>query len=91
MSQSSSKTSLSASYNRFDGSLARRVSLNEGDEVSFILTGGNGLEAVVMDGTDAVFDILDGDVFTAPKDGRYDFTLQGQAENGSFSLNWQLK
>lgn len=91
MSQSSTDTSLSASYVSFDGSLARRVSLKAGDEVTFGIEGGDGLEAAVMKGGESVCEITDGAVFTAAEDGAYDFTLRGKAENGSFALTWQKK
>lgn len=91
MSQSSTDISLTASYVSFDGSLARRVSLKAGDEVTFGLEGGDGLEAAVMKGGESVCAIADGAVFTADEDGTYDFTLRGKAENGSFALTWQKK
>jgi hypothetical protein len=90
MAQSSTDKSLSASYISFDGSLARSVSLKAGDEVKFSLEGGEGLSAAVMKGGKSVFGITDGGVFTAAEGGTYDFTLSGKAENGSFSLGWQV-
>lgn len=90
MNQSSNDTSLSASYISFDGSLAKRVSLKAGSEVTFSLEGGDGLKAVVTKGGEELFTITEGAAFTAPEDGSYDFTLKGKAENGSFSLKWQV-
>lgn len=89
MNQSSNDNSLSASYISFDGSLAKRVSLKAGGEVTFSLEGGGGLKAVVTKGGEELLAITDGAAFTAPDDGSYDFTLKGKAENGSFSLSWK--
>lgn len=90
MAQSSTDKSLSASYVSFDGSLARSVSLKAGDEVTFSLEGGEGLLAAVMKGGGSVFGITDGGVFTAAEAGTYEFGLSGKAENGSFTLSWQV-
>ncbi len=91
MSRSSTDTSLSASYVSFDGSLARRVSLNAGDTVRFSLEGGAGLDAVVAKGGKELFCITDGVKFTAFEDGSYDFMLKGKAKNGSFALSWTIE
>ena len=91
LSQSSSGTTLSASYRNYDGAIWRRVTLEEVDTVRFELSGGDGLDAVVKKDGEAVFSIVDGSVFTAPSDGSYNFAVQGQAENGSFSLSWQVE
>jgi hypothetical protein len=87
INRTSTDTSLSASFRSFDGSLARRVKLEAGDEVTFSLEGGEGLRAVVTKGGE-LFDITDGGVFTAPEDGYYDFALKGKAKDGWFSLTW---
>jgi hypothetical protein len=91
MAQSSSDTSLSASYISFDGSVARRVNLKAGDTVTFRLEGGNGLQALVIKSGEELFSIADGAVFTVTEEGSYDFTLKGKAENGSFSLSWAVE
>jgi hypothetical protein len=88
-SHSSTDTSLSASYVSFNGSLTRRVELKAGDEVTFSLEGGEGLEASVMKDGEPLAAILDGGTFTATESGNYDFGLKGKAENGSFTLSWQ--
>ncbi len=90
-SQSSSGTSLSSSYVLFDGSMTRLVSLRSGDEVTYSLEGGEGLSAVVEFGGKTVFTITDGSEYTASEDGFYSFTLQGKAEDGSFSLSWDIE
>jgi hypothetical protein len=90
MAHSSTDTSLSASYVSFDGSLARRVSLKAGDEVTFGLEGGDGLRAVAAKGGEELFDIADGAMFTAPEDSVYYFMLKGKAKDGSFSLTWKV-
>lgn len=90
MSQSSTDTSLSASFVSFDGSLARRVSLKAGDTVTFSLEGGEGLSAVVTKGGEEIFAITDGAAFTAPEGGSCDFALKGKAKDGSFSLSWTI-
>lgn len=91
MSQSSTETSLSASYLSFDGSFARIVPLHTGEEVTFSLSGGEGLDAAVeKDGKD-IFSISDGNTFTVPEDGTYTFVMAGEDNNGSFSLSWEIK
>ncbi len=91
MSQQSSETSLSSSYVSFDGSLARRVSLKSGDEVSFSLEGGEGLQAVVKKDGEVICDITDGTTLTVNAEGSYLFTLQGEAKNGAFTLSWTIE
>ena len=91
LSQHADDTALQASYLKFDGSLAQRVSLEDGDEVRFYFEGDDGLEAVVKRNQEEVCVIVDGDTFTAPKDGRYDFTIEGSAEDGTFSLTWDIE
>ena len=60
MSQSSTDTSLSASYQSFDGSLARRLTLNKGDNVLFYMEGGEGLAAAVRQNGEPIFNITNG-------------------------------
>ena len=91
MSHSSSDTSLSASYLKFDGLIAKRVSLKADDEVHFSYQGDDGLEATVKQSGEVIADIIDGNVFTVPADGTYDFTIKGSAENGAFSLSWSIE
>lgn len=91
MAQTSTDTSLSASYMSFDGSLTRRVELKAEDEVTFSLEGGEGLEALVIKDGQRLGGITDGGTFIAPGNGGYDFTLRGKAENGSFSLSWAVE
>jgi hypothetical protein len=91
MAQHSSDTSIGASYASFDGSLARSVPLKEGDVVSFDYEGDEGLHAVVKQDGQEFCEIAEGVAFTAPADGRYAFTVEGKAENGSFSLAWQVE
>jgi cold shock CspA family protein len=90
MSQSSSDTALTASYLSFDGSFARRVTLKTGDEVTFTLEGGDGLSAVIKKSGEDICSISNGSAFITPEDGQYDFTMQGEAKDGSFSLSWQI-
>ena len=89
-SQQSGDTSLSASYVSFDGSLARSVALKAGDEVSFSCEGGEGLKATVKQNGQELFEIDDDAVYTVPADGRYAFAIEGNAENGAFTLSWQI-
>lgn len=91
MSHSSSDTSLSASYLKFDGSIAKRVSLKADDEVHFSYQGDDGLTAAVKQGGDVITDITDTGEFTVPADGTYDFKVEGSAENGAFSLSWSIE
>lgn len=91
MSHSSSDTSLSASYLKFDGLIAKRVSLKADDEVHFSYQGDDGLTAAVKQGSDVITDITDTGEFTVPADGTYDFTIKGSAENGAFSLSWSIE
>ena len=91
MSHSSSDTSLSASYLKFDGSIAKRVSLKADDEVHFSYQGDDGLTAAVKQGSDVITDITDTGEFIVPADGTYDFTIKGSAENGAFSLSWSIE
>ncbi len=91
MSESSTETSLSASYISFDGSFARQMSLQSGDEVTFSLSGGEGLDASVEKDGEDIFSISGGNAFTAPEDGTYTFIIQGENNNGSFSLSWEVE
>lgn len=91
MSRNSSETSISASYLTFDGSIAKRLSLKADDEVSFRYQGDDGLMAAVKQGGDVITDITDSSDFTAPADGTYDFTVEGSAKNGAFSLSWSIE
>lgn len=90
MSQNATDTTLSASYLSFDGSLAKRVALEQGDVLTFSLSGGEDLPASVrLDGL-SVCEITDGAAFTAPEKGTYELTLAGKAQNGSFLLSWKI-
>lgn len=91
MSHNSSDTSLSASYMSFDGSIARRVKLKAEDEVQFAYQGDDGLTAAVIQSGTALCDITDGTVFTVPADGTYDFTVEGDAKEGAFTLTWSVE
>lgn len=90
LSQQSGNASLSASYISFDGSLARTISLKAGDELSFRYVGDEGLRAIVKQDGQELFEITDSAVYTVPIDGRYAFIVDGKAENGAFSLSWQI-
>lgn len=87
----SSDTSLEASYLKFDGSLLKRVPLKEGDTVTFSYEGDDELQTVVKKGGEELCGITDGSTFTAQEDGNYDFTAQGNTENGAFSLSWEIQ
>lgn len=91
MSYQSSDTSLAANYQKFDGSIAKRVSLKAGDEVSFSYQPGEGLQAVVKQGKEELCVITDGGTFTAPDDDSYDYTVQGSAKIGAFLLSWEIE
>ncbi len=91
MSHNSSDTSIGASYLTFDGSIAKRLSLKADDEVSFVFQGEDGLMAAVKQGDDVITDITDGSEFTVPADGTYDFTVEGEATEGAFSLSWSIE
>jgi hypothetical protein len=91
MSQQSGDTSISASYVSFDGSLARSVPLEAGDAVSFSYEGGEGLRAFVKQNGQELGGITDGGTFSASADGQYAFVVEGEAENGAFSLSWQIE
>ena len=90
MVQQSSDTTLGARYQSFDGSMGRRVSLNAGDEVSFAYAGDDGLRAVVKRNGEELCEITHGASFTAPEDGRYTFSVEGEAKDGSFALAWEI-
>lgn len=90
MSQNATGTTLSASYASFDGSLSKRVALGQDDAVTFGLSGGEGLSASVRRNGLNVSGITDGAVFVAPEDGEYEFSLEGDAQNGSFFLSWEI-
>lgn len=90
MSQQSSDTSLGASYISFNGSLARSISLKAGDEVSFSFEGGADLNAAVKQNGKALLEITNGASYTVPADGQYAFAVEGKAENGAFTLSWQV-
>jgi hypothetical protein len=90
MSQISTDTSLNASFVSFNGCLERRVTLEEGDVVTFRYEGGEGLCASVKQDGEQQMEIADGTVFTADADGRYAFTVEGEAKDGAFSLSWQV-
>lgn len=90
MSQSSTDTSLNASYASFSGSVERRVTLEEGDVVTFRYEGGEGLCALVKQDGEERMEISDGAVFTAAADGSYAFAVEGEAKDGAFLLSWQV-
>ncbi len=91
MSQASTDTSLSASYQSFDGSFARRLTLHKGDNAVFSLEGGEGLCAAVKQHGEPIFSITDGSVFIAPENGKYDFAVSGESESGAFTLSWRIE
>ena len=90
MSQSSTETSLSASYVSFDGMFSRQVPLKSGEEVTFSLSGDDGLNAYIESNGEEVLRISDGSAYTAPEDAIYIFAVKGKAENGAFSLTWEV-
>ena len=90
MSQQSGDISLGASYVSFDGSLARSISLKEGDKVSFSYEGGSDLAAAVKQNGETLFEISSGAVYTVQADGQYAFVVEGKDKNGAFSLSWEI-
>jgi hypothetical protein len=91
MSSSSAETSLSVSYQSFDGSIAKRLALQKDDNIIFSLEGDTALSAAVKQDGTQIFCITDGSVFTVPENGKYDFAVFGESENGAFALSWQIE
>jgi len=91
MSSNSSETSLNASYISFDGSITKRLPLKADDEVHFAYQGDDGVKGAVKQNGEEMFGITDSSVFTVPSDGTYDFTVEGSAKEGAFSLSWSIE
>lgn len=91
MSYNSSDTSLTANYKSFDGSITKRLSLKADDEVSFAFQGDSGFNTTVKQSGEELAVITDGSEFTVPADGTYDFTVEGKATDGAFSLSWSIE
>lgn len=91
LNHNSSDTSLNASYISFDGSITKRLPLKADDEVHFAYQDDDGLKGAVKQNGDEMFNITNSSVFTAPSDGTYDFTVEGNAKEGSFSLSWSIE
>lgn len=81
---------INASYASFNGSIAQRLPLKEGDQVTFSYTGDDGLKAAVMQNGSNLCDITDSVTYTVPADGTYYFSVKGEATDGAFSLSWQI-
>lgn len=90
-SRQSSDTSISASYLSFNGSMTKRLSLKEDETLRFAYEGRDGLRAIVEQGSNELCDISDGCTFTVPAQGTYDFTVEGNAQDGAFSLSWEIE
>ncbi len=90
MSSNSTDHSIGASYASFNGFMAQRLSLKEGDTVTFSYTEDDNLKATVKQDNAVLCDIADSSTFAAPKDGTYEFSVEGQSTDGAFSLSWEI-
>lgn len=89
-SYNASDKGISASYASFNGSITQRVSLKEGETLSFRYTEDESLKAAVKQNDTVLYDITDSSAFTIPKDGSYDFSVEGKSSGGAFSLSWEI-
>ncbi|MBN2853478.1 MAG: hypothetical protein JXQ23_12150 [Clostridia bacterium] len=89
---SSSDSRLEGQYSTFTGDYYRKVTLTEGDSLTFSFlqnTIEGSLTATVNDkNKNVVFDITDGAAFKVEKTGQYRITVHGEKHNGNFIITW---
>ena len=81
---------INASYASFNGSITQRLSLKEGDALTFRYTEDESLKAAVKQNGTPICTVADLQTFTVPADGIYDVSVEGKSAGGAFSLAWQI-
>lgn len=89
-SYNASDKGISASYASFNGSITQRVSLKEGETLSFRYAEDETLKAFVKQNDTFLCDIADSLHYNVPQDGTYDISVAGVSSGGAFSLSWEI-